>query len=191
MSDVYALAAECGFRHTAPLRPEQLVFRQEVRDMCAAGRCGNYGRSWSCPPACPSLEEMRRRAAAFDGGILVQTVVELEDDFDFEGMMDGERRHKAQFGRLVERLREQFPGRDALLPMGTGGCSRCGACTYPDSPCRFPEEQMISMEAYGLLVSQVCESCGVPYYYGPGTLAYASCILLRTGAGRGTGNQNN
>ena len=158
--------------------------------MCAAGRCGNYNKSWSCPPACPSLEEMRLLAAGFDAGVLVQTVVELEDDFDFEGMLEGERRHKERFRRLVERLREYFPEKGSFLPMGAGGCGRCGVCTYPDMPCRFPQEQIISMEAYGLLVSQVCESCGVPYYYGPGTLAYASCILFRTAAPQPPGNQN-
>ena len=35
------------------------------------------------------------------------------------------------------------------------------------------------MEAYGLLVSQVCESCGAVYYHGPRTITYVSCLFLR------------
>ena len=66
--------------------------------------------------------------------------------------------------------------------MGAGTCRRCARCTYPDAPCRFPEEQVVSMEAYGLLVSQVCQDCGAVYYHGPRTMTYVSCIFLRRGA---------
>jgi hypothetical protein len=34
------------------------------------------------------------------------------------------------------------------------------------------------MEAYGLLVSDVCQKAGLPYYYGKQTITYTSCILL-------------
>ena len=36
-----------------------------------------------------------------------------------------------------------------------------------------------SMEAYGLWVSKVCELSGIPYNYGPNTIAYTSCFLLK------------
>ena len=189
MNRVRAAAERCGFSRAAPLRPEALAFRQEVRDMCAANRCGNYGKSWSCPPACPSLEEMRQRAAGFGQGLLVQTVVQLGDAFDFEGMMAGERRHRDRFRQLAGLLREQL-GEGAFLPMGAGVCGRCAACTCPGAPCRFPEERIISMEAYGLLVSQVCESCEIPYYYGPGTVAYVSCVLFNSHNPEPGANQN-
>jgi len=35
-----------------------------------------------------------------------------------------------------------------------------------------------SMEAMGLLVSEVCEAAGLPYYYGPNTLTYTGAVLL-------------
>ena len=62
-----------------------------------------------------------------------------------------------------------------------GGQGRCASCTCPDAPCRFPEEQVVSMEAYGLLVSQVCQDCGAAYYHGPRTMTYVSCVFLRRG----------
>jgi len=34
-----------------------------------------------------------------------------------------------------------------------------------------------AMEAYGLLVSDVCVRSGLAYNYGPGTMTYTSCIL--------------
>lgn len=36
---------------------------------------------------------------------------------------------------------------------------------------------MSSMEAYGLFVSRVCKDNDVPYYHGPGTIAYTACVL--------------
>ena len=57
-------------------------------------------------------------------------------------------------------------------------CAICKTCTYPDAPCRFPERQSSAMEAYGMLVSEVCQQNDILYYYGPGTLTYVGCILV-------------
>lgn len=176
MQWILELAADCGFSHAAPLDPSTLVFRQEVRDMCVSGRCQNYGKSWSCPPACGTLEEARRLAAGFPYGVLVQTTGALDDDFDYEGMVDAERRHKEALARFADMLLGRC---ERILPMGAGGCRLCSVCTYPDAPCRFPQRMIVSMEAYGLLVSQVCEGCGIPYSYGPKTITYVSCVLYR------------
>ena len=95
--------------------------------------------------------------------------------------MEAEARHKERFRQLTQALYHR-DGRENVLPMGAGTCRRCARCTYPDAPCRFPEEQVVSMEAYGLLVSQVCQDCGAVYYHGPRTMTYVSCIFLRRGA---------
>lgn len=179
--DMTALALAYGFTCAAPVDPRALAFRPEVREMCRSGRCGSYGKNWCCPPACSSLEEMSRTMEDYDTGVLIQTVAQLEDDFDYETMMDAQRRHKENLERLVDELHRRA-GAAAVLPMGAGTCTRCKTCTYPDAPCRFPEKRLVSMEAYGLLVSQVCETAGVPYYHGPGTLAYVSCVFLRADA---------
>jgi predicted metal-binding protein len=72
-------------------------------------------------------------------------------------------------------LREEYPG---FFPMGAGACTRCERCTYPGLPCRFPERTAPSMEACGLLVSRVCKDNGAPYYSGPDTVTFVSCILI-------------
>ena len=66
------------------------------------------------------------------------------------------------------------------LPLSAGSCTLCRRCTYPDRPCRFPQRRMASMEAYGLLVSDVCRRSGLGYYYGTGTMTYTSCVLYKT-----------
>lgn len=175
MERLAAMAAEAGFTHSAPLDVSTLELRDEVRAMCSANTCRAYGKNWSCPPACGELEALRQRFAQYSRGILVQTVGEVEDSMDFEGMMEAEAAHKEHFMALYDRLLETWPG---LLALGAGTCTRCRECTYPDAPCRFPHKAIPSMEAYGLVVSQVCEGSGVAYYYGPKTMTYTSCVLI-------------
>lgn len=164
-------AQAAGFTHTAPLDPVTIELKDAVRQMCAA--CGRYSNCWSCPPACGTLEECRERVCKYHSGILLQTVGQLEDEFDGEGMIETERLHKENFHNLLSDV-----GREGMLPLGAGCCTVCKACTYPDAPCRFPDRMVSSMEAYGMEVAAVCKANGVPYYYGPNTIAYTCCLLF-------------
>ena len=170
-----ALAAEYGFDHAGELNVSALEFDPAVREMCAADRCQSYGRRWSCPPGCGTLEDVAAKAVAYHRGILLQSTGEMEDDFDVETMFDTEKLHKERFRAFAAKVREEYPG---CLPMASGACTVCPECTYPDAPCRFPLLAIPSMEAYGLVVSKVCEDSGLPYYYGPRTITYTSCVLV-------------
>ena len=86
MAELLTLALELGFDHAAPLDTGKLRALSEVREMCASGRCRRYGKSWSCPPACGTIEECQVRMSRYTGGILVQTTALLRDDFDMETM---------------------------------------------------------------------------------------------------------
>lgn len=174
MSETWlALAADMGFEEAAVLEPSKLAPLASVREMCAADRCHAYGRNWTCPPAVGTLEECAARIAACQQGLLLQTVGTLASSFDAEGYTRTEKLHMERFARFSQLLRQTYP--DALC-LGAGGCRMCPQCAYPQQ-CRFPEKAFSSMEAYGLLVSQVCRDCGVPYYHGPETITYSACIL--------------
>ena len=171
------LAENCGFSHWGFFSPQALRFLPEVREMCSADRCGKYNKRWTCPPACGSLEEISRRAAAFPRGILLQTTGQMEDAFDAETLVETMQRQARAFDDFLNRLKKDF-SELRLLPMSSGGCELCEECTWPDSPCRFPDRAIPSMEAYGLLVSEVCQLAGIPYYYGKNTITFTSCILF-------------
>ncbi len=149
LQSVIEQALQSGFSFAGVLNYEALEFMSDVRDMCAADRCRNYGKNWSCPPAFGSLEESVRRASKYKRGILVQTVGNLDDDFDYETMEATGKIHNARFLTFVDDLKKNISD---LLPMGAGTCTLCEKCTYPDEPCRFPERMIVSMEAYGLLI---------------------------------------
>lgn len=153
-----------------------LNFREEVRQMCRKDTCGRYGRCWQCPPACGSLDALSRRAAAFPHGLLVQTFGALSDPFDLPAALALEREHCLRFSRFVAQLKER------VFAMGAGGCRLCERCTYPDSPCLFPDLAMPSMEACGLDVGEVCRAARLPYSRGEGTVTFTSLILFE---GRG------
>ncbi len=175
--DELALALELGFSQAAPLAMEALAPNAQVRAMCAADRCGMYGRSWSCPPGCGTLGRLEREMKGYARGLLVQTTAPLEDEFDAAGMEQARTRHRRSFEALVRCLRRS--GQQDCLPLTAGACRVCLSCTYPGAPCRFPQKRMASMEACGLLVSEVCSRSGLGYFYGTGTVTYTSCVLLR------------
>ncbi|MCL2366346.1 MAG: DUF2284 domain-containing protein [Oscillospiraceae bacterium] len=169
-------AKECGFAHIAPLKVSTLEFMQDIRNMCNADQCEHFGKSWSCPPACASLEDLRERVRNFESGILCQTVGDLEDSYDWEGIMEAGATQKANFAKLWTKLKEEYKH---VLAMGTGVCMLCEKCTYPDNPCRFPDRMEVSMEACGLYVSKVCTDNGLAYNYGPEKIAFTSCFLVK------------
>lgn len=168
-------AKQIGFTDSGELNIAKLEFLQEVRDMCASDKCHNFGRSWSCPPAAPTLEEMRAIVEKYKNGLLVQTVGQMEDSLDYEEMMASAQRHSSNVREMWKFLREEYPD---VYAMGAGGCQKCPQCAYPDAPCRFPDELMYSMEACGLVVSRVATDSGMKYNHGKDTICYTSCFLL-------------
>lgn len=167
-------ALSFGFSHAAAMHPGTLMARQDVRDMCAADKCGAYGKNHTCPPYCGTLEACEERMRAFSRGVLVQTVGTMEKAIDTKAYRRTEALHLETFHRFCDSLRAAHP---TALCLGSGGCRICPKCAWPD-PCRFPEKACSSMEAYGLLVSDVCRDHGLSYYYAERTITYTACVLF-------------
>lgn len=173
--DLTALALNCGFTHAGELNTDALNVRSEVRDACAADRCKSYGRSWSCPPACGALQECEKHLRRYGSGVILQTTGTLENSFDYKGMLKIGGDHGKNLRIFHKKVKELLPN---CLLLGSGPCKNCEICTFPDEPCRFPDKMIISMEAMGLVVSDVCRDSSLPYYYGANTLTYVACALF-------------
>jgi len=169
------MALDCGFSHVGNLDVDTIRVLPEVRAACAENKCQKYGKNWVCPPACGTLEECQKKLRNYKKGLILQSTTELEDSFDWEGMRTLAKRHNAVFDAFADQLRKQYP--NALI-LGDGACNRCQTCTYPNVPCRFPDRQSSSMEAFGMVVSEVCKLNNIPYHYGVGTLTYIGCVLI-------------
>lgn len=164
------------FDKAAVIRADKLIFRDDVREMCKSGRCGSYGNNWGCPPGCGSVDECRERAAKYDKTIVVQTIGVLEDSFDFEGMGKAAIEHCQRMTHMREKIEEELSD---VLSLGAGPCKVCSECACPHEPCRFPEKRFSSMEAYGLMVSEVCADSGLKYINGENTVTYTGCFLIK------------
>ena len=108
----------------------------------------------------------------------MQTCGSIEDSFDFEAMQRIEDLHKSHFSEMQDALVQTGV---RFLPLGAGCCTVCPVCSYPDAPCRFPDRAVASMEAYGMVVLEVCRANDLPYYYGADKLAYTGCFLIEGG----------
>ena len=167
-------ARNMGFSEAVPLDIGTLVPRQDVRDMCAGDKCRAYGKNWTCPPHCGTLDQCEERLHSYSRGILLQTVGKLEKTIDTRAYRRTEQRHLELFHRLAAQIRAVYPN---ALCLGSGGCRICPECAWPD-PCRFPEKACSSMEGYGLFVTQVCRDNGCDYHHGEKTITYTACVLF-------------
>lgn len=171
--DILEAVNVIGFTHVTEFDPQILEAKQAVRDMCAEDKCRAYGKNWSCPPYCGTVEECQTEMSSYSKGILLQTTGKLKSVIDVLGYKNVGEDHN----KLVYQLYDNLSGSDAdFLLLGAGGCRRCKKCAYPE-PCRMPERSISSMEGYGLLVSQVCKDVGAQYNYGEKTITYSACIL--------------
>jgi predicted metal-binding protein len=162
-------AANVQAHEWAFLPASELVFSPELLEYCKSNVCGNYNKSWTCPPACESMEEQREKILSFENVFVFTTMHKLEDSFDFEGMTHGRELHTS--------LTIEFKKRADTPVYGTGSCPACNFCAFP-SPCAFPEKKIGSIEAAGINVTELSKAAGIAYNNGPNTVTFFSMALL-------------
>ena len=167
-------ALTLGFDEAKPLNIATLQPMEMVRDMCAADKCHAYGKNWTCPPHCGTLEQCAEKLHSYRHGLLLQTVGYLKKRVDGKTIAQTEKLHLEQFHRFAELVRAYDPN---ALCLGAGGCRICKVCAWPQN-CRFPERACSSMEGYGLFVTQVCRDNDLPYHHGEGTITFTACVLF-------------
>ena len=176
MSTILDLIERQGFDCAGTCAASELRVHEEVRENCAADKCHVYNKSWACPPACGDIYDYEKQMHSYEHCTVVQTVGHLEDDFDAETMMEASETQQERVHALADAIDEAGLSGEVML-LSAGTCQLCKTCTYPDEPCRFPDKRLVSMEAAGLVVSEVCTLAGSPYNHGPQTMAYSGCVL--------------
>lgn len=147
------------------------------RDMCASNACGMYGKCYMCPPDVGDIEALMQEVGQYDYALVYQTVTELEDSYDFEGMIAA----RKQMPKLSQSLRKIFEDVcfSKVLHLGVGNCGVCKVCAKEtNEPCRFPDLAMPSLEAYGINVSELAKSAGMRYINGQDTVTYFGAVLF-------------
>jgi predicted metal-binding protein len=186
MAQLETIALDCGFSRTGIVDAAGIKVRKEVREACASDKCHVYGKNWSCPPACGSLEACESRIRQYNAGLILQTTGGLEDSFDYDSMSHIEDLHRTHLRVFQEKLERMYSVEDGVnlpliqpwLLLGSGACKNCPQCTCPQSPCVSPGKMIVSMEAMGILVSELCKANNIPYYYGANTVTFIGCVLV-------------
>ncbi len=148
-----------------------IVFDEGFRKLCESNACGKFGKCWACPPHAGDIKDLIEFAKEFDSAIIYQTVGELEDSYDFEGMMLAADVHNKLTLKLQKHVRNL--GMDNVLHLGAGGCKVCEECSIIiNEPCRFPDTALKSLETFGIDVSQLAKLAGMNYINGQDTVTY-------------------
>ena len=173
ISEALALGAFKANVINADLIETDRVFR----DICASNSCGMYGKCYMCPPDCGEIDDLMAEIGNYKYALVYQTVSELEDSFDIEGMTEA----KKIFRPISQKLRDVFCKMEVekVLHLSAGGCGVCKVCAKrTNEPCRFPEKAIPSLEAYGINVSRLAASAGMKYINGQNTVTYFGTVLF-------------
>ena len=174
---IIAAPLECGAYRSAVISADDIVLDKAFRKMCEANACGVYGRCYMCPPDVGDADTLMAEIGEYDYALVYQTVSELEDSFDFEGMVEAKKRSYP----LSQALRSVFSkaGIEKVLHLGAGGCGVCESCSKQSGePCRFPEKAMPSLEAYCINVSELARAANMKYINGQNTVTYFGAVLF-------------
>ena len=170
-------ALEYGAYKANVIETKNIVLDRAFRDICATNACGMYGKCYMCPPDVGEIEELMCEVGTYDYALVYQTVTELEDSFDFEGMIEAKKKSYP----LAQSLRKVFAEMNItkVLHLGAGGCGVCEVCAKrTNEPCRFPAKAMPSLEAYGINVSELARASGMKYVNGQNTVTYFGAVLF-------------
>ena len=174
--EMIEIALDAGALKATVIDTDSIVLNATFRDICKSNGCGMYGRCWMCPPDFGDIEPLMAEVRRYKHGLLYQTVADIEDSFDIEGMQEAGKRHVMVSQRLEAFLMLQL---DKHLHLSCGGCRLCERCAKLDGlPCRDPERAMPSMEGYGIDVYNTCKPTELKYINGQNTVTYFGIVLF-------------
>ncbi len=174
--ELIALALQSGAKKAAVIGTKDIVLSASFRDICRKNSCGMYGRCWMCPPDIGDIDALMDELRSYSHGLLYQTIYEIEDSFDIEGMSDASVSHALVSQRVNDAVN---PLLDRCLHLSCGGCHLCPRCAkLDDEPCRMPDKALPPMEGYGIDVYQTSKPTELKYINGQNTVTFFGIVLF-------------
>ena len=169
----------CGATKAAIIPQSQIVTSAHFREICASNQCGGYGACWMCPPDIGDIEPLMARLRTFPYGILYQSIAQIEDSFDIEGMFEASAAH-AQLGQRIQAAIAPLLAGTDYLHLSCGGCHLCPTCAKrTGEPCRHPDKALSSLEGYGVDVYSTAKDTDLKYTNGQNTVTYFGMVLVQ------------
>ena len=177
MEKLVQLALGAGAKNAHVLKVSEIPFDPHLRRLCEDNLCGKYNRNYGCPPFVGTPEEVIAKARTYENALIMQTVSELEDSYDVEGMAEAGARHNAMSKEVAAKMAAEYP--DSIV-LTAGGCTKCERCAAMDKqPCHFPEQKITpSLSSFCINVAQTAGKCGMKYINGVNTVTYFSVVLF-------------
>lgn len=170
-------ALKCGAAKATILDGEQVVLSETFRTICESNQCGGYGRCWMCPPYIGEIHDLMEKVRSYKKVLWFQTIRDIEDSYDIEGMFEAGARH-AQVSLALREAVAPILGKDFLL-LSCGGCHLCETCAKKEEkPCRFPEKALASLEGYGVDVYNTTKDTPLKYINGQNTVTYFGAVFF-------------
>ena len=170
MQNLIEIALSAGATGAGIAKVADIKFSPSFRAACEQNVCGKYSTCWMCPPDVGDIDEMITHAKTYTHILVFQTIGQLQDSLDFEGMATTAKNHNDLVTRLAEKLAGVL---ENPLILGAGACHICPRCTRLDSqPCAFPSRAIPSLEAYGVSVANLAKVSGLKYINGENTVTY-------------------
>lgn len=171
-------ALENGAKKAVVIPREKIVTNKAFWEICAGNGCGRFGRYWVCPPAIGEPDALEARLNTFTHAVLYQTIGEIEDSFDIEGMGEVGVEHK-KVSRKIDAAVKPLLKEVGHLHLSSGGCDLCEKCTKPENkPCRFPDLALAAMEGYCIDVYRTAKGTELKYTNGENTVTYFGIVLF-------------
>lgn len=169
---------DCGATKAVIIPQSQVVMSAHFRDICASNQCGAYGKCWMCPPDIGDIDALMEKVRSYPNGVLYQSIWEIEDSFDIEGMFEAGTSHAKLCQKVHEAIVPALQGRD-FLHLSCGGCHLCPTCAKTtNEPCRHPDKALAGMEGYGIDVYNTTKDTPLKYINGQNTVTYFGVVFL-------------
>jgi predicted metal-binding protein len=154
--DVEQLIRSFGFKHFRWADPRRFVVADWVRMKCRFG-CPEYGRTASCPPHLPSVDECRRFFRDYREAVVFhfqKQVAKPEERFEWTRSVNRE---------LLKLEREVFlRGREKAFLLFLDSCNLCPECSADRRTCKLPKMARPTPEALAVDVYASVRRLGYP-----------------------------
>lgn len=142
-----------GSLHRGPLElswalvPKNQVPVDQTAVTQACQTCPHYERNWACPPHAPNFADLA-------GNHLLVIHLRLH-------VPNPELRpqHERMVGEMATHTVRILAQHLQAIPLGWGQCTACPTCTCPQQPCPHPQQRLHSLEATGVLVTELVQMC--------------------------------
>lgn len=157
---------------------DEIVLANWVLLKCRYG-CSQFNSNWSCPPATPTITEVRELMKEYTTALLL---VGSQTCSQFYRDTNRKRTDQVRYWKGTVSLERHLflEGYDKAFGLVSGACSLCKACAYPEN-CRFPMEKRPTVESLSIDLIGTLKNIGIDTRIALDlheTFKYYSIILL-------------